>query len=823
MMLSTAPSAASGAAPVTAPSCLHNGVPPPGHEKSPVQSASCSQRRVLDPSVGPEAVAALLGATALALMSASRARGAGRHMNRQARARVWRRQGQAQESYGSTWIDRRTTIVQTAKEAKQVVKILRSSPVRDLVHAVDTEVMGWEPGISPYDAGQVFCFSIYCGEGVDFGNGGRLFVDDLDANKKRRGLVQIFKEYFEDAGIKKVFHNYGFDRAQLFREGVDVKGFYADTMHMAQLQDPNRKSYKLSTMGAVHLGAEWAKDNLAELAKEAGATASTPELLHLSDIARVRDGWVEYSAFDTQATWQLYEKLKEKLAGRTLLTKNDDSERSFLDFYLEVHGPLLQVLVEMEEAGLPIDKDALEHQLERVETDLHDSDQQFRKWVSEQYKKQLPDDAELHETPLRMSWTYAALRHVLSGWGYKEFKGKRLLGLGLGSIFRGGAGQWPGAAGGSSSLTVPELLSALAGNNPKLGELGCGRAFPAVGQAGCEALFALSKVLRRGTKGCPNEILEEFWSTLGENERIRPGLFMSASGHINRYNPDPNQLRAVERDYPDMSSFIACSTASSTLVSASYVDLRTTLMVHLAQEPDMLRRLQDGDDVHAVTAYNIFPDKIREEVDRGCASLKPWAGENDVPCVREVFCDEYESAKQLNRLFSRMSANSWWDEQLEEVAHLRKVWREAYPQFEEWQEEVKKEARRLKRSFGGGKLVHPTLRGRHVGLDDFTDPTVSSEERWRRTRSACMAVQDAAMSDLLREATLRVGTSQDLKALGFRLIFQSSRSGSFVLEGPASDAEEALALLQGILQNPFIDGWNLAVPLQVEGRIGFAT
>jgi len=231
---------------------LRTGALPPCEGGSQAQAAFFSRRRARNdapnPTVASEAGRYQLAAAALALMSAFRARGSGRHTNQQASTRVPRRQEQANQCFGVE-IDRRTTIVKTAEEAAKVVQILRSPSVRDLVHAVDTEVMGWEPGISPYLAGEVFCFSIYCGKGVDFGNGGRLFVDDLDARGRRRGLLPIFQEYFEDAGIKKVFHNYGFDRAQLFREGIDVKGFYADTMHMAQLQDDSRKRYKLSSLG----------------------------------------------------------------------------------------------------------------------------------------------------------------------------------------------------------------------------------------------------------------------------------------------------------------------------------------------------------------------------------------------------------------------------------------------------------------------------------------------------------------------------------------------------------------------------------------------
>jgi len=556
-------------------------------------------------------------------------------------------------------------------------------------------------------------------------------------------------------------------------------------------------------LGATLLGDDWEKDDLEELAKEVGASASTPELLHLSEVPSIRDAWVEYSAFDTQATWQLYEKLAELLAAQPLLAKNENGERSLLDLYLEVHGPLAQVLVEMEEAGLPVDSAVLEDQSERVAEDLLAADKQFRSWLSGQYEKACPDDVTLHEVPLSITWTYPKLRYVICGCGPKTIAKTSLWGLGLG----GEAGQGGRAKRrGSSSPSLAEVVSSLAGRCPQMGAQGCGTAFEAVGQAGCEALFALSKVMRSWTRHCPTKLLQEFRNH--EDGRIYPGLFKSKSGPVKRSDPDPNRLRAFEREYPGVSSIIAGPRGSSTLVSASYVDLPTTLLMHLAQEPSLLTHLQDGADVHAVTAYNMYPD-IREEVDNGFASLQQHVGNgNGVPCVQELFCAEYEDAKQLNRLFSRVSAASWWDDELAAIKpHVLKKWHEAYPQFTRWEVDVV--ADMLSNKHFDNRLGVATLRGRSSHVSD-------SSIRW-----ACMAVQQGSMSDLLQEAMLRVGSNEGLKALGFRLILQDFRSASFVLEGPADAAEEALTLLEGLLRSPFIDGLKLAAPLQVEGWIGF--
>lgn len=63
-------------------------------------------------------------------------------------------------------------------------------------------------------------------------------------------VFAIFKEFFENDSIKKVWHNYSFDRHVLSNHGIGCKGFTADTMHLARLWDSSRqgKGYSLESL-----------------------------------------------------------------------------------------------------------------------------------------------------------------------------------------------------------------------------------------------------------------------------------------------------------------------------------------------------------------------------------------------------------------------------------------------------------------------------------------------------------------------------------------------------------------------------------------------
>lgn len=84
---------------------------------------------------------------------------------------------------------------------------------------------------------KVICASIYVGPDIDFGNGPRIWIDNLGPCE---GILNEFKAYFENKNIKKVFHNFSFDCHAINGLGIPVKGFAADTMQMARLWNSSR-------------------------------------------------------------------------------------------------------------------------------------------------------------------------------------------------------------------------------------------------------------------------------------------------------------------------------------------------------------------------------------------------------------------------------------------------------------------------------------------------------------------------------------------------------------------------------------------------------
>ena len=175
-----------------------------------------------------------------------------------------------------------TTVVRTPEEAKRAVDVLRSLP-SDTFHACDTECVDLKlDSQSPVGNGRVTCVSIFSGPDVDFGNGPRLWVDNLDDAEvllgccafivalrshvlsSFQGTLDCFKDFFEDTTLRKVWHNYSFDRAVIHNHGIDVHGLGGDTMHMARLWNTARaknRGYSLEHLTEDLLGrrcvADW--------------------------------------------------------------------------------------------------------------------------------------------------------------------------------------------------------------------------------------------------------------------------------------------------------------------------------------------------------------------------------------------------------------------------------------------------------------------------------------------------------------------------------------------------------------------------------------
>ena len=285
------------------------------------------------------------------------------------------------------------TIVRTVEDARTVLKALYDADP-SILHACDTEVMEIDlKTLGPVTNGYVTCVSVYSGPDFDYGLGDGpgtvLWIDNLD---DAAGLLQEFKDWFENPKFLKVWHNYGFDRHVMFNEGIDCRGFGGDTMHMARLQDTSRgkmsngTGYSLEGLSGELLTRR--KRPMKEifgvkrLRKDGseGSLVDIPPVETMQRDPKFRCEWIFYSCYDAKSTYMIREKLEDMLK-----TQEWIGDKNLYDYYQMHMRKFGEVLTDMERRGIRVDaKDYLANVEVQARKDRAQHMKTFRQWAAKQ-------------------------------------------------------------------------------------------------------------------------------------------------------------------------------------------------------------------------------------------------------------------------------------------------------------------------------------------------------------------------------------------------------------------------------------------------------
>mmetsp|Transcript_59545 Transcript_59545/g.128842 ORF Transcript_59545/g.128842 Transcript_59545/m.128842 type:complete len:1131 (-) Transcript_59545:78-3470(-) len=698
----------------------------------------------------------------------------------------------------------RITVVQDLKAAEKVVEILRSlGPSR--MHAVDTETDGWAPGNSPYNSGRVICFSVYCGEDVDFGTGPGLWVDLLHPDGEEfPELLECFRDYLEDPNLPKVFHNYSFDRAMFLNMGIRVAGFAADTMQMAFLWSSGRQSeqkgYSLKELSTELLGPEFQKRaGYAEvsgklgLGKEAQLRVDTREL------------WISYSVLDSVATWHLQKELRRRLSGLEWVDSLRDDpcgeRRTMADYYDTVWRSFGEVLVDMEERGMYLDLAKLNASAEKANARRLAIQVEFRNWLKEIWAED--DFAEASAANFNMGST-KQLGTLLFGDPEMPDVVNSTVIRGLGLPMNLASDMTPKGAVSMAGDFVAKLSG-----DPVDGSFGT--AYQYIGEAGCRALAGLTEY---------KLILKASSSFLGplplhadSNGRVHSSFQPNTStGRLTSVQPNLQQIPKHDTDVYEVRSAFAAPPGCR-LIVADYGQLELRVLAHLTGCSSLLEALSTDCDLHSRTACKLFPN-VQAALDKGTVTLEHT--EDGKPTVKELFSGERKKAKNVTFGIiygqTKYGLSSKQKIEMKEAQVLIDKWFEAHPEVEVWKK------KNWKKALLEGEVK--TLRGRRRIVTSSTEGVPAWKARGvsaERERQASNAPVQGSAVDIVVEAMIKVNSSARLRELGYRLVLQVH--DELVLEGPEENAEEALELLREAMEHPFLDDKELLVPLTVDACI----
>lgn len=263
------------------------------------------------------------------------------------------------------------------------------------------------------------------------------------------------------------------------------------------------------------------------------------------------------------------------------------------------------------------------------------------------------------------------------------------------------------------------------------------------------------------------------------------------------------------------------------LIIADYSQLELRVVAHLADCTSMVEVLSSGGDIHSRTAYKMF-EEVRSAVDSGkvavdatpeisatsSSSSSPSSSSSSgcsscgLPLVKDEFPGFRTRAKVLNfsLLYGKTAyalAQEWKISGSEAKAVINK-WYDTFPEIREWKLGVKSKAAsgRWERTIMGRK--RPIVNMKKGATGDVA----------AALRQAVNSPVQGSAADIMALAMVKLMRSEVLERLKYRQILQIH--DEIVLEGPEEHAEEALAEVVRVMEDPL--PFALRVPLKVDAR-----
>lgn len=738
---------------------------------------------------------------------------------------------------------RPVTLVQDRASAERVLSVLRTLGP-DHFHACDTEVGQIDiKAVGPVGNGKVTCLSIYSGPEVDFGNGPYVWVDNLDAAE---GTLEYFREFLESTRVKKVWHNYSFDRHVLFNHGINVQGLGGDTMHMARLWNTARfqnGGYSLEALTAdlLHQRKRPMKElfGIPKLRKDgsAGKERTMPSVEELQRFPEFRNRWIRYSVYDAESTWFLHRVLRHKLE-QTLWYENRDARSgqvvrsgSMYDFYAQYIVPFGECLTDIERKGMFVDVEYLKEVERMALEDQERLEKTVLEWAS-QYcsdadrinvysaaqKQQLLFAPYVNDKktppkevlPAERAFEVENYEQIIEP-GKDKPKKKR-------SITIRGLGIPPVSFTASGLPAVSaDVLKVLAGkpdaNPPQYGKAYTHFRDKKEGVAACVALKALYDISSINTM--LNNFIQPLRELADNDGRVHCSLNLNTdTGRLSSRKPNLQNQPALEKDrYKIRDAFVAPK--GKKLIVADYSQLELRLLAHITQCKAMIEAFKAGGDFHSRTAMGMY-DYVAQAIEQGEALLE-WdnsKGKPPAPLLKDKFANERKNAKILNFSIAYGKtpfglAKDFGVSRKEATETLEK-WYSDRQEVRQWQESAIQTAR----LFGYTR----TLMGRYRRLPDAMLPGRTLAERKAKAHAERAAINtpiQGAAADVVMQAMLRIHQDPRLKEMGWEMVCQIH--DEVIVEGPEESAETACKIVVELMENPF--EMPLSVALEVDAKI----
>jgi DNA polymerase-1 len=372
------------------------------------------------------------------------------------------------------------------------------------------------------------------GGGDLFGGGGL-----VPGQMPLRPALDLLKPLLEDPATLKIGQNFKYDALVLSRYGVRVAPL-DDTMLMSYALDGGRGSHGMDALSERHLGHVCVSfDDV--IAHAPGAKKSEKTFAGVPI-----DKATEYAAEDADVTLRLWMALKPRLVAERMTTVYETLER-----------PLLPVIVDMERAGIKVDRAILSRLSSSFAQSIARLDEEVQALAGQKFNLGSPKQlGELLFDTLKLP-------------GGKRTK----------------SGQWE---------TRANLLDDLAANEE----------LPDDARRLINTMLEwrqLSKLKSTYTDALPGHIL----GATGGRIHTSYALAATTTGRLASTDPNLQNIPVRTKEGREIrTAFVAEKGAR--LISADYSQIELRVLAHIADIPQLKTAFADGLDIHAMTASEMF-------------------------------------------------------------------------------------------------------------------------------------------------------------------------------------------------------------------------
>lgn len=354
----------------------------------------------------------------------------------------------------------------------------------------------------------------------------------IPLKKENSKTFEILKEISEDESIAKIGHNIKFEYEVLKSNGIRLKNIQDDSMILSYLLNPNRRSYSIDEIAMEYLS--YKTRNYSDIMGKENKGSSIFD--NFQNIA-------QYSCEASDIALILSQRLREKVRSENL-----DK------VYREIEIPLIEVIAEMELAGIKVDYNYISEFSRFLEKEINELASKIYKIAGVEFNINSPKQvAEILFEKLNLPSIKRTLKN-------KDFS------------------------------VDSEVLSELSSAHPIIPLIIDFRTLSKLKSTYCDSISSLINP-KTGR-------LHTFFNQTG-----------TATGRISSSEPNLQNIpiktplgRKIRRAFVSEEGF--------SLLSADYSQIDLRVLAHFSEDPVLLSAFLNGEDIHERTASEVFSGEL---------------------------------------------------------------------------------------------------------------------------------------------------------------------------------------------------------------------